>query len=197
MGGARIRAGARVMTKAGVGLVLMVGTVLGPSAAAGNTTPSAGLVDLVVEVDAKPAMAGSVIQYESLIRNRGTHVAEQVEGTFEIPAASVTVDLESQTCNVVGSMRLDQEGSFHEQPWTVTCDLGTLQPGAEKRVLFSVGVGLPGTTVSVVTVSSNLPDGRPFDNRVEASLYVLPDAPGFTPAFQQPARSNPMDRASA
>lgn len=196
MGGAHTRAGARVMTTTGMGLVLVVGMILGPSVAADNTTPPAGFVDLVVEVAARPAMAGSVIQYESLIRNRGTQVAEQVEGTFVIPAASVAVDLASQSCILVGSMRLDQDGSAFDQPWTVTCDLGTLAPGEEKRVQFSVALGVSGTRVSVVAVSSNGPDGRPFDNRVEAPLYVLPDTPGFIPAFQQPGQPNPMGRAT-
>jgi hypothetical protein len=171
--------------------------VFSASGAAGDTNPARGRVDLFVEVTARPAMAGSVIEYESLIRNRGTLVAEHVAGTFEIPAVGVTVDFETQSCTAVGSMRLEQDGSGQEQPWTVSCDLGTLTPGSEARVVFSVTLGTPGTRMSTVTTSSNQPDARPFDNRVEVPLYVLPDVPGFTPAFQQPGQSNPLSRATA
>src|SRR3972149_10505711 len=88
MGGAQPRAGVRAMTTAGAGLVLVVSLVRGPPGAAGNTTPLPGVVDLSVEVTAQPnpVAAGSVVEYESLIRNGGNLVAERAEGVFEIPA---------------------------------------------------------------------------------------------------------------
>ena len=180
-----------------LGMVLAIGMVFAPSTAAGNTIRATGGVDLTVEVIAKPATAGSVIQYESVIRNRGTEVAELVLGTFEVPAVGVTMDFETESCNVVGSMRLEQDGTGQQQPWTVSCELGTLAPGAETRVAFSIILGSNGTGISVATASSNGSDVRPFNNRVEVPIYVLPDAPGFTPAFQQPGQSNPMSRSTA
>jgi hypothetical protein len=93
-------------------------------------------------------------------------------------------------------MHLEHDGSAQDQPWTVTCNLGTMLPGAETPVTLSVTTGRHGTQVSVVTVSSDLPDARPSDNRVERPLFVLPEAPGFTPAFQQPGRSNPQGRTT-
>jgi hypothetical protein len=177
--------------------VVTVATVLGPSGAAGNTTSVAGVVDLSVEVVANPAMAGSVVEYESRIHNRGTQVAERANATFVIPAAAVAVDLESQSCTVTGSTRLEPNQAAKDQPWQVNCDLGTLLPGAEKRVAFSVTLGEHGTWTSVVTVSSDVPDLRPFDNRVETPLHVLPRQPGFTPAFQRPGGCNPLGRATA
>ena len=199
MGGMQSRASARAITTVGMGFLLVVGLVLGPSGAAGNTTTLAGAVDLTIAVVAVPnlATAGAVIRYESRIRNRGTLVAEGVEGVFEITADSVAANAGSQSCTAVGSRRLEQDGSTQDQPWTVTCDLGTLPPGAEIRVTLSVTTGRPGTQMSVVTVTSDLPDARPSDNRLESPLYVLPEAPGFTPAFQQPGRSNPLSRTAA
>ena len=197
MGGAQPRVGPRAMSAIGLGVVLVIGMIVGPSVAAGDTTPSQGAVDLSIEVVADIATAGSVVHYESLVRNRGTRVAEQVEGTFEIPAASVAVDMGSPACHAVGLVPLDRNGSDQDQLWTVTCSLGTLPPGAEKRVAFSVTAGPHGTRMSVATVSSALPDARPLDNRLETPLHVLPDGPGFTPAFQQPGRSNPNGRTTA
>jgi hypothetical protein len=172
-------------------------TVLGPSSAAGNIPSVAGVVDLSVEVVVNPAMAGSVIEYESRIHNRGTQVAELAKATFVIPAAAVEVHLESHSCTVTGSTRLEPNETYEDQPWVVNCDLGTLLPGTEKRVAFSVTLGEHGTWTSVVTVSSDVPDLRPFDNRVEAPLHVLPRQPGFTPAFQRPGGYNPLGRATA
>ena len=199
MGGALSRAGARALTTVAMGVLLVVALVVGPSGAAGNTTPSAGAVDLSVEVTAQPdaAMAGSVFQFTGLVRNRGTLVAEEVEGIFVIPAARIAAGAGSQSCTIVGSSRLDDDGSSQDQPWTVTCDLGTLSPGAEARVAFTVTTGPHGTQMSVATVASRLPDARPSDNRVETPIYVLPETPGFTPAFQQPARINPLGRTTA
>ena len=196
MGGTRSRAHSRGMMTAGLGIVLVVGMVLGPSGAAGDTTPVVGMVDLLVEVEALPARAGSVFQYESAIRNRGTLVAEHVEAVFEIPAAGIAVDFGSQSCTAVGSTRIEPDGPALEQPWTVTCDLGALAPGSEKRVTFSVTAGSHGTWISAVSVSSQLGDARPHNNRLETPLYVLPDAPAFSPSFQQPGRSNPTGRAT-
>ena len=187
------------MTTAGAGLVLVVALVLGPSGAAGNTTPLPGVVDLSVEVTAQPnpVAAGSVVEYESLIRNGGNLVAERVEGIFEIPAASVSAEARSRSCTAVGSMRLERDGSTQDQPWTVTCDVGTLPPGTETRVTVFVTTGAHGTHMSVVTVSSAQADARPSDNRVETPLFVLPDGPGFPPAFQQPGPPNPLGRTTA
>ncbi len=196
MGGIQSGATTRGMTTAVLGIVLVVGMVLGPSGAAGNTTPLAGVVDLLVDVETTPVVAGAVFHYETAIRNRGTNVAEHVEAVFEIPAVGIDVDFGSQSCTVVGSTRVEPDGSAHEQPWTVTCDLGTLAPGTEKRVTFSGTAGSHGTWISVVSVSSDLTDARPNDNRAETPLYVLPDGPSFSPAFQQPSRSNPIGRAT-
>lgn len=186
----------RVVATAALFAVLTVGTVLGPSGAAGNTTSVAGVVDLSVEVVANPALAGSVIEYEGRILNRGTQVAERAQATFAIPAAAVAVDLASQSCTVTGSTRLEPDQTAKVQPWLVNCDLGALLPGTEKHVAFSVTLGEHGTWTSVVTVSSEVPDLRPFDNRVETPLHVLPRQPGFTPAFQRPSGCNPLDQAS-
>src|SRR3990172_11949852 len=116
MGGAQPRTGVRAMTTAGAGLVLVVALVLGPSGAAGNTTPLPGVVDLSVEVTAQRSAvaAGSVIEYESLIRNGGNLVAERVEGIFEVPAASVSAEARSRSCTAVGSMRLERDASTHD-----------------------------------------------------------------------------------
>lgn len=187
---------ARALKTTGLGMVLVIGMVLGPSAAAGNTTRSVGAVDLSIEVLANPAVTGSVIQYESRIHNRGTRVAEHVTGTYEIPAAAVAVGLDSTSCSAAGSTRVEAGGSAMDQPWLVTCDLGAMLPGSEKRIGFSVTVGPHGTFTGAATVSSDTPDARPFDNRIEVPLYVLPDGPAFTPAFQQPGGSNPMSRAN-
>ena len=171
--------------------------VLGPSAAAGNATRSVGVVDLSIEVVANPAVAGSVIQFESRVHNRGTRVAEQVEATYEIPVAAVAVGLDAQSCSVVGSTRIESDEGFAvDQPWLVSCELGTVPPGSEKRIAFSVTVGPHGTWTGAATISSDAPDARPFDNRIEVPLYVLPDGPVFTPAFQQPGGSNPTSRAN-
>jgi len=198
MGGVQPRFGSRTVTTAGVGLVLVVALVVGPSGAAGNTEALSGVVDLSVDmaVHPNPAAAGSVIQYESRIRNRGTLVAEAVQAVFEISAANVRVETGSGSCTTASSMRLERDGSTEDQPWTVTCDLGALAPGIEAGIALTVTTGTPGTQMSVVTVSSGGADSRPSDNRVETPVFVLPDTPGFTAAFQQPGRSNPFGRAT-
>lgn len=186
---------ARALSKVGLGMVLVIGIVLGPSAAAGDTAQY-GEVDLSIEVAANPAVTGSVIQYESTVRNRGTRVAEKVIGTFEIPVAAVTVGIDSESCTVVGSTRLESGESAVDQPWLATCDFGSMLPGSEKRVAFSVTLGRHGTWTGTASVSGNLPDARPFDNRIDVLLFVLPGEPAFTPAFQQPGGSNPTSRAN-
>ena len=195
MGGMQPKA--RALKTTGLGIFLVIGMVLGPSAAAGNTPPSVGAVDLSIEVMADPAVAGSAIQFESRVHNRGTRVAEQVTATYEIPVAAVAVGLDSQSCSASGSARVEAGESPVEQPWVVTCDLGALPPGSDKRIAFSVTVGPHGTWTGAATVSSDSADIRPFDNRIEVPLYVLPDQPVFTPAFQQPGGLNPMSRANA
>jgi hypothetical protein len=179
-------------------LVLIVALVVGPSRAAGNTTPRVGLADLSVEVTAQPnpAPAGSVFGYESLIRNRGTFVAEGVRVTIEIPASSVSAEAASQSCTIGGATRIERDGSGRDEPWVVTCDLGTLPPNAETRITLAVTAGVPGTQMSVVTVSSNRPGAENSDVRIETPVLVLPDAPEFIPAFQRPGRANPLGRTT-
>jgi hypothetical protein len=176
-----------------------VALVVGPSRAAGNTMPLVGLADLTVEVIAQPnpAPAGSVFHYESLIRNRGTSVAEGVRVAFEIPASSVSAEAGSRFCTIVGATHLERGGSGRDEPWTVTCDLGELPPGAETRITLEVTAGVPGTQMSVVTASSNHFGASNSDVRVQFPVWVLPDAPEFTPAFQQPGRANPSGRSTA
>jgi hypothetical protein len=172
--------------------------VVGPSRAAGNTTPLVGFADLSVEVTAQPnpAPAGSVFRYESLIRNRGTFVAEGVRVTFEIPASSVLAEAASQSCTIGGATRFERDGSGRDEPWMVTCDLGTLPPNAEIRIALAVTAGVPGTQMSVVTVSSNRLGAENSDVRIETPVLVLPDAPEFIPAFQRPGRANPLGRTT-
>lgn len=188
------RIGQRTVTITGLGLALVVGLVVGPSGAAGGTTPSPGAVDLSVEVVAGPNLvaSGSNITFEALIGNRGTLVAEEVKATFEIPVAGVTV--ESSNCAAVGSVRLERHESALSQPWTVICDLGTMNPEAELRVTLWATAGSPGTHSSVLTVSSRDDEARPYDNRAEISFLVLPSEPEFSHAFQRPGRSNPLSR---
>ena len=195
MGGKQPKA--RALKTAGLGVVLVLGMVFGPSAAAGNTPPSVGAVDLSIEVVADPAVTGSVIQFESRVHNRGTRVAEHVTATYEIPVAAVAVGLDSQLCTASGSAQVEMGESPVDQPWVVTCDLGTVPPGSDKWIALSVTVGPHGTWTGAAKVSSDSADVRPFDNRIEVPLYVLPDQPAFTPAFQQPGGLNPLSRANA
>ncbi len=92
MRGSRGQPGFRVAATTGLGLVMVLALIVGPSRAAGNTTPQPGVVDLSIHIAAQPnpALAGSIVEYESLILNRGTLVAEGVEAVFEIPAAGVS-----------------------------------------------------------------------------------------------------------
>lgn len=195
MGGMQPKA--RALKTTGLGIFLVIGMVLGPSAAAGNTPPSVGAVDLSIEVVVDPAVTGSVIQFESRVHNRGTRVAEQVTATYEIPVAAVSVGLDSQSCSASGSAVVEVGESSVDQPWVVTCDLGAVPPGSDRWIAFSVTVGPHGTWTGAANVSSDSADIRPFDNRIEISLFVLPDQPAFTPAFQQPGGLNPMSRATA
>ena len=190
------RAGHRAIAMAGLGLALVVALVVGPSRAAGDTTAGFGAVDLSVEVVAEPSLvaSGSTMTYEGLIRNRGTLVAEEVIATFEIPAARVAV--ESPNCTVVGSVRLEPNEPTQKQPWTVSCDLGTLNPGAELGVVLSATAGTSGTHSSAVTVSSRGDEARPADNRAQISFLVLPSEPEFSDAFHRPGRVNPLSRAT-
>lgn len=180
-------------------LALAVGLIAGPSGAAGNTIHLPGVVDLSVATTAQPnlAAAGATVQVESVISNEGTLVAEQVKGIFEVSGAGITVEAGSGLCTAAGSTRLDSDGSTRDEPWIVICDLGTLPPGTQTRVLLSVTAGAPGTHLAKVTVSGRAPDVRPSDNEVETPIHVLPAVPGALPAFQQPGRLNPSSRATA
>ncbi len=188
----------RAVTNAALGLMLVVALVVVPSGAAGVTGQLNGSVDLSIEVSAhpNPAPVGSVVIYEGVVRNRGRVVAEEVEGVFEIPAEAVTADADSLACTAVGSKHLDAAGSTRAEPWTVTCNLGALPPGAEIQVAFSVRTGAPGTHMSTATVSYPAVDRRPSDNKAEIPLLVLPNTPGYTPAFQRPGPTNPLGRTT-
>ena len=195
MGGTLTKAGA--VSTAGLSMVLIVGLVVGSPRAAGNTTPLSGTVDLSIEVVAQPnpAPAGSTVVFESLVRNRGTLMAEGVTGIFEIPATGIDTEFGSHSCTAVGSARLELEET--SQPWTVSCNLGTLPPGSEAHIVLTVTTGPPGTVLTEATVSSGQVDARPTDNRVEIPLFVLPDGPGFARAFQQPGLQNDLGRSTA
>ncbi len=198
MGGVRNQAGVRTVTIAVLGMALTVGLIAGPSGASGDTMPPIGVVDLVVGFvsEPNPAAAGSSVQLESIVSNVGTLVAERVVSTIEISAIRVAAEAGSGSCTAVGSTRLEIDGSAVDQPWTVTCDLGALPPGAETRVAFSVTTGPSGTHLAGVAVSSNQADARPSNNEAQIPIYVLPAAPGIIPAFQQPGRLNPYSRAT-
>lgn len=189
--------GARAAVVASLAVALAVGLIAGRSGAAGNTVPLPGVVDLVVDHPAQPnpTSPGATVQLESIISNKGTLVAEQVEVVFEVSGAGIPVEA-GKLCAAVGSTRLESDGSSDDEPWTVTCDLGTLPPGARTRISLSVTAGAPGTHVARATVSSKTPEGRPSDNEVEILVHVLPNTPGAIPAFQQPGRFNPSSRAT-
>lgn len=189
--------GARTVVLASLAVALAVGLIAGPSGAAGNTVPLPGVVDLVVDHPAQPnpTSPGATVQLESVISNEGTLVAEQVEVAFEIPGAGLSVDA-GELCTAVGSTRLESDGSSGDEPWTVTCDLGTLPPGTRTGISLLVTAGVPGTHVAKATVSSMTPEGRPSDNEVVILIRVLPATSGAVPAFQQPGRFNPSSRAT-
>ena len=189
--------GTRAAVVASLAVALAVGLIAGPSGAAGNTVPVPGVVDLAVDhlAQPNPTAPGSTVQVESVISNGGTLVAEQVEVVYEISGAGISVEA-GELCTAVGSTRLESDGSSRDEPWTVTCDLGTLPPGTRTRISLSVTTGASGTHVAKATVSSKAPDGRPSDNEVEILIHVLPATPGAIPAFQQPGRFNPSSRAT-
>jgi hypothetical protein len=199
MGGVRNTSGTRAAIVASVALAMTVGLIAGPAGATGTNMPSPGAVDLTVEfmTHPNPVASGSSLQLESVIRNEGTLLADRVESVFEVSAAGVSAQFGSNPCTAVGSTRLESDGTQEDKPWTVTCDLGDLPPGSEARISLSVSTGSSGTHLATVTASSAQADSRPDNNTTQIPVHVLPSAPEFTPAFQQPGRLNPSSRTTA
>jgi len=194
MGGERT--GRRLIITAGLAILMLVAMLPGPSGRAEPAGPGPAAVDLSVAVlsELHPVPPGTVIAYEAAIRNGGSLVAEDTAAVFEIPASSISVDGTAFPCAVVGSAYIEEPGSTDRRPWTVRCDLGMVPPGAEIRLAFTVTSGSPGTQIAVARVFSAGEDAESIDNTVEVLVRVLPDAPEFTPAFQQPGPLNPSGR---
>ena len=196
--GGRLKTGRRAKAIAAMGIVMVVGLIVGPTQAVGDTTPGPGLVDLSVEVfvTPNPVAPGAEVTIEGLVSNDGTLMANQVVALLEVSADSVAAEIGGESCSVVGSRRLENGGSTRDQPWTVTCELGALAPGTETHFALSVTAGEFGTQMASVVVSSRTNDAWSVDHNAEVPVHVLPSAPEFVPAFQQPGRLNPSGRTS-
>jgi hypothetical protein len=151
--------------------------------------------DLTIElaIGANPVRSNTGVAVDARIGNRGNEVAGSIQAVFEIPAAGVEVHDLPGDCTAVGSTVVQQGKLPAEKPWSVVCQLGTLTPGSVVDLTFSITTGIPGTHV----IAASVQDGDTHRVTADSPLFVLPDGPAVLPAFQEPGRSNRLNRISA
>jgi hypothetical protein len=190
----------RAVLASALGVVMLAVFLVGPSRAVGKATPSTDLepdLRVVVSGPLGPVHSESEVRLEARVENLGTAVALTTRAVFEIPAGGIVVDESADLCTAVGSTRLVAGQTIARQPWTVTCELGTLMPQSAATLSFLVAGGSPGTHVITARVTSEGDEPETADNRTEHPLYVLPDEPATIPAFHQPGLFKGLNRTRA
>jgi uncharacterized repeat protein (TIGR01451 family) len=128
-----------------------------------TVTPSADL-SIVKTATSSPAVPGSDLTYQLVVRNHGPDVARNASITDSLPAG-LTFESASPGCSASGQ--------------TVTCAVGDLASGATQtysvtaRVDSQLGAG---TLANTATTTSDTPDPDPSNNSSRADVPVDPEA---------------------
>jgi CSLREA domain-containing protein len=134
-----------------------LGSDLALTAAVSNPSPTPGS-DVVFTLVVANAGADAAA---------GTTVSIDVTGAPQITSASSSLG----SCSVAGSV--------------ITCNLGTVNRGAQANVLIVARVPDSGTVASSATVSSSLPDPNPSNNSASASASAAASVPGAAPGTSE------------
>ncbi len=125
-----------------------------------------GQADLVLEKELEgdsTVPAGTEVTYALTLRNQGDRPATGVQLTDEVPAGLAPLDPLPAGCTRAAP--------------GVVCDVGTVEPGGERR--FELRMLASATATNLARVSADLPDASPDDLVAEAApLTVLPTEPG-------------------
>jgi uncharacterized repeat protein (TIGR01451 family) len=117
------------------------------------------------KAQSSPAVPGSTITYDLVIKNNGPDTGTDVKVTDPLPAGLTFLNTSSAECAGSGQ-------SF-------TCSLGDLAPGASKTVQLTASVDSALTTgnlANTATVSNDTPDPDPSNNTSTETVPVEPQA---------------------
>ena len=113
-----------------------------------------------------PATARGQVTYTVTVTNNGPGAATSVRLTDRLPDVSFVSATPSQgACVRAGKGNRDG---------TLTCDLGTIAPGASATVSVVVSPSKAGTITNVASVRGAEPDGDQANNTSTESTTVLP-----------------------
>jgi uncharacterized repeat protein (TIGR01451 family) len=117
--------------------------------------------DLAVVKTASPSpvLAGNNLSYVVRVTNAGPARATEVSLIDEVPAGTTFISA------------APSQGSCGGPP-SLTCDLGTIDPGAEATVVVVVVPTAPGNIVNTATVASATNDPEPANNSASATTAV-------------------------
>jgi uncharacterized repeat protein (TIGR01451 family) len=141
-------------------------------ATAGATAVGSADLSITKSDSPDPVVAGSQLTYTITVTNAGPSTADAVTVTDTLPAG---------TSYVSGVNGNGQTICTLVQSGTVTCDLGTLQPGTSATVYLTVLVASsvppsPPPLSNTVSVSSTTPDTNPANNTATETTTVITSA---------------------
>jgi len=129
-----------------------------------NTVCCAGsdLLALAMEDSADPVTIGEQLTYNLTVTNRSSSSVTGVTLADKLPpdVANVSFTSSQGACSQTGDV--------------ITCNLGTLNPGATAQVSVRATPTTPGTITNSATVSAMQPDGNPANNSATTLTTIDP-----------------------
>ena len=135
--------------------------IISQSTASLHCTPQTSSADLMITKTAvqNPVTVGSRFSYAIVVTNLGPNAATNVVVTDPLPS--------SVTFNAVGTIQGSCTGTS-----TVTCNLGTINPGATVRIELGVVANQGPMVINTATVKADQPDPNPSNNVSSATVTV-------------------------
>ncbi len=133
--------------------VFLLNTVLVPS-------PDSANLQVTQLATPNPAIVGQPLNYLVSVRNLGGGPAQSVVLTDTFPTGATPVEIVSS------------QGSFTATSTQITATLGTLEPGAEATLHFTITPATPGTATNSAQVSSATGDPDTTNNLSTSDVTV-------------------------